>query len=198
MSLGSGLHGVAPGYIASVVTHLEMRAKPALRAEAAEVGLRLDRVKRAAPEWYRALFREIGAAYLWFGRLEIDDAALCAILHDPLVEVYRVLEGEAEVGLLELDFREAGACELAYFGLIPGFAGRGAGRWMMNRAIELAGREGVARFWVHTCSLDHPAALEFYRRSGFVAFAREVEVSRDPRLRGLLPEEAAPGVPILR
>ncbi|WP_322865827.1 GNAT family N-acetyltransferase [Aquicoccus sp. G2-2] len=197
MSLQSGFHAVPRGHIGSVVTHLEMHAKPALRPEQ-EVGLQLERVARAEPDWYRALFRRIGAEYLWFGRLEIDEAALCAILHDPLVEVYRVLDGNADVGLLELDFRRAGECELAYFGLVAGFAGRGAGRWMMNRAIGLAWREGVARFLVHTCSLDHPAALEFYRRSGFTACAREIEISEDPRLRGLLAETAAPGVPILR
>ena len=111
----------------------------------------------------------------------------------------RLAEGAAgEAGLLELDFRTGGACELAFFGLAPEAIGQGAGRWLMNRALELAWRDGVGRVHLHTCTLDSPQAMDFYRRSGFAAVRREVEVLRDPRLSGHLPEDAAPGVPILR
>jgi hypothetical protein len=51
---------------------------------------------------------------------------------------------------------------------------------------------------VHTCTLDHPAALGFYIRSGFRPFKRQLELSTDPRLDGTLPPDAAPGVPIIR
>ncbi|MDQ2088664.1 GNAT family N-acetyltransferase [Marimonas arenosa] len=195
--LDAGFHRVPKGHIAAVVTHLEMRARPAPRPEA-KVSLALERVERPDPDWYRRLFRTVGADYLWFGRLEMTDADLAAILADPKVEVYAVRDGSEEAGLLELDFRTPTECELAYFGLAPGYVGGGSGRWLMNRAIRRAWRDGVDRVWVHTCSLDHPAALEFYLRSGFTPFAREIEIAEDPRLRGLLPENAAPQVPLLR
>jgi hypothetical protein len=51
---------------------------------------------------------------------------------------------------------------------------------------------------VHTCTLDHPAALAFYQRSGFVAYRRQVEIDDDPRLDGTLPADAAPHVPLIR
>ena len=99
---------------------------------------------------------------------------------------------------MELDFGAEGECELSYFGVTPPLVGHGAGRWMMNRALQLAWSRSIRRLWVHTCSLDHPGALDFYIRSGFAPFRRQVEVADDPRVMGLLPKTAAPHVPILR
>ena len=195
--LEAGFHEVPAGHLAAVVTHLEMRARAAPRPERGDFTLR--RVERPDVAWYRALFRRVGAEqWLWFSRLVMEEARLAAILADARVEVHVLEQDGAEVGLLELDFRVEGQCELAFFGLDPALIGQGAGRWLMNRAIELAWRDGVERFHVHTCTLDAPQALDFYARSGFVPFRREVEVMRDPRLSGHLPETAAPGVPILR
>ena len=67
----------------------------------------------------------------------------------------------------------------------------------MDKAIQLAWAEPIDRFWVHTCTLDHPRALAFYMRSGFTAYRRELEVADDPRLTGVLPREAAPQIPII-
>jgi hypothetical protein len=67
----------------------------------------------------------------------------------------------------------------------------------MAHALMRAWRAEVTRVWVHTCTLDHPSALGFYRASGFVPFARAVETFPDPRLSGHLPREAAPHVPLL-
>ncbi|MCC7273790.1 MAG: GNAT family N-acetyltransferase, partial [Alphaproteobacteria bacterium] len=73
----------------------------------------------------------------------------------------------------------------------------GAGRWLMNRAVEIAWARPIARFWVHTCTLDHPGALAFYVRSGFVPFRRQVEIADDPRLLGQAPRSAAAHVPVI-
>ena len=67
----------------------------------------------------------------------------------------------------------------------------------MNRAVELAWSRPIRRFWAHTCTLDHPSALGFYKRSGFRPFRRQVEVAEDPRLSGLAPMDAAAHVPLL-
>ena len=100
-------------------------------------------------------------------------------------------------GLAELDFRTEGECEIAFFGLMPGLIGRGAGRWMMNRVLDIAWSRPIDRLWLHTCSYDHPGALNFYIRSGFVPFRRQIEVVDDPRMTGLLPRSAAIHVPLL-
>jgi len=184
------------GELAAVVTYLEMRrpVKPAVPASP----LSLKRIEVPEPEHYRALFRLIGAPWLWFSRLIIDDAHLAGIIQHPKVEPYTVIDQTgADVGMLELDFREPGECELAFIGLVPELSGKGHGRWLLSEAVRLAWREGVNRVHVHTCSLDHPAALNAYRRAGFTPYKRAIERFPDPRLLGVLPKDCAPQIPLL-
>lgn len=188
---------VDPGELATIVTTLEMTRRPPLRPLPA-APLRLVRWERPDPAKYRALFRRVGGPWLWYSRLAMDDAALTAIVHDPGVQVHAVLDRAGiEIGLLELDRRHAGACELAYFGLVPELAGKGHGRWLMAEAMARAWGPGVSRVWVHTCTLDHPSALGFYRAQGFVAVRRTIETFPDPRALGLLPVEAGAHIPYL-
>lgn len=195
--LPDGYTDVPPGKLVNVVTCLEMFERPPLRPEREDVPYTLERVEQPDPSWYRALFARVGEPWLWFSRLAMDPQRLREELCDSRVEVYAVRSRGDDVGLLELDFRVANECELRYFGLVPSFVGKGAGRWLMNRAIERAWAHPIRRFWVHTCTLDHPGAVAFYVRSGFVPFKRQIEVADDPRLVGLLPQTAAPEVPIL-
>ncbi len=188
---------VAPGELAAVVTSLEMRERPKPRPLPTSP-LRLTRWKAPTPDAYRALFRRVGAPWLWFSRLLLDDAALAAIIGHPAVEVSAVVDRTGiEIGLLELDFRIPGQCEIAFFGLVPELAGKGHGRWLMANALAMGWRGDVTRMWVHTCTLDHPSALNFYRAQGFAPFAQGVEVFADPRLIGVLPREAASQIPLL-
>lgn len=188
---------VADDQIATIVTHLEMRERPR-PAPIPPAPLRLVPWKAPALEAYRALFRRVGEPWLWFSRLVMEDEALAAIIHDPAVAIYAVTDPKGvEVGLLELDFRSLPDCELAFFGLVPNLTGKGLGQWLMAQAKALAWRKDVSRLWVHSCTLDSPAALGFYRKAGFVPYKREVEIFADPRLAGLLPADAAPHVPLL-
>ncbi|MFW2830893.1 GNAT family N-acetyltransferase [Sphingomonas sp. ID0503] len=188
---------VPKGEIATIVTSLEMTARPPLRPMPPSP-LRLVRWAEPALDRYRTLFARVGAPWLWFSRLAMSDAQLAAIVHDPAVEVYAVADPRGiEIGLLELDFRESATAELSYFGLVPELAGKGHGKWLMAEALPRLWRKGVTRVWVHTCTLDHPAALGFYRKAGFTPFATAVETFPDPRQTGLLPREAAPQIPLL-
>ncbi|MBA2935870.1 GNAT family N-acetyltransferase [Sphingomonas sp. CGMCC 1.13654] len=189
---------VTDGEIATIVTSLQMLERPKPRPMAPS-NLRLDRWREPAPDRYRTLFRRIGEPWLWFSRLVMDEAALLKIIHDPTVEIYAVTDRQGiEIGLLELDFREAGQAELSFFGLVPELTGKGEGRWLMGQALALCWRKGIERVWVHTCTLDHPKALNFYRAQGFVPYARAIETFPDPRVIGILPPEAAPQVPLLK
>ncbi len=192
-----GLTAVPDDQLATIVTTLEMPKRPPLRPTPASP-LRLVRWTRPGADSYRTLFRRVGGPWLWFSRLAMDEASLLAIIHDPAIEVYAVLDRAGiEVGMLELDFRHPDACELSYFGLVPELAGRGHGRWLMAEALGRAWRPGITRVWVHTCTLDHPSALNFYRAQGFVAVKRTIETFADPRVAGLLPDDVAPHVPLL-
>jgi ribosomal protein S18 acetylase RimI-like enzyme len=186
---------VSNGDLAAVVTYLEMLAPPV--AAVPQSTLQLSRLSSPTAEQYRALFRKVGSPWLWFSRLVMPDEELEAIIRHPDVLLFEVAAVEAVVGMLELDFREEGECELAFIGLVPELAGRGHGKWLLAEAVRRAWREGVARVHVHTCSLDHPAALSAYRRAGFTPYKRAIERFPDPRLLGILPEECAPQVPLL-
>ena len=182
--------------LAAVVTFLEMRERPNLDVPSSPLSLR--RMASPQPEQYRSLFRRVGAKWLWFSRLIMDDAKLAAIIDDPEVELSAVVdESGSEVGMLELDFREPGECELSFVGLVPELSGQGHGRWLLAEAVTLAWRDGVRRVHVHTCTLDHPAALAAYRRAGFTPYKRAIERFADPRLLGILPLDCAPQSPVL-
>ena len=188
---------VRTGDVAAVVTFLEMREKTA-HQEVPASPLSLKRIENPQPDAYRTLFRQIGSPWLWFSRLVMNDAALAAIIQHPDVHLYAVVdEAGREVGMLELDFRESGEGELSFVGLIPELSGQGHGRWLLAEAVGLAWRETVVRVHVHTCTLDHPAALSAYRRAGFVPYRRAIEHFPDPRLIGLLPRDCAPQVPLI-
>lgn len=198
MAIKDGLHDIPAGKLAAVVTYLKMEARPDGPMPEAPEGVTLERLANPPLARYRALFRKVGAPWLWFSRLRMVDRVLELLLSDPRVEVYVLRKGDEDQGIVELDFRLSGQCELAFFGLAPGLEGQGIGRWMMARAIDMAWREGVTLFHVHTCTLDSPAALPFYIRSGFVPVRRQVELADDPRTLGCLPEDAAPQVPLIR
>jgi GNAT superfamily N-acetyltransferase len=189
---------VQQGELATIVTALDMRQAPR-PAPLPNSALQLVRWNNQTPDKYRTLFRRVGAPWLWFSRLIMTDDELCAIIHDPQIALYAVRDPRGvEVGILELDFRDAGQCELAFFGLVPELAGQGHGRWLMAHALTLAWRKDVTRVWVHTCTLDHPSALRFYRNAGFEPYETAIEQFADPRLLGIHPLEAAPHVPLIK
>ena len=196
MILPDGYSDVPAGKIAAVVTHLEMTTRPTLQPDPPGAWT-LRRVESPGLDWFRDLYRRVGEEWLWFSRLQMKDSELAAIIHSPLVEVHALVQDGRDEGLLELDFRAPGQCELAFFGVTAKLIGSGAGRWLMNRALERAWSRPVARVWVHTCTLDHPSALAFHQRSGFRACRRQVEVSDDPRLDGTVPRGAARHVPVI-
>lgn len=196
--LSDGLHDVPAGKIADIVTSLEMFEPPRLRPEVDGAAWTLRRLSDLTAEDYLALYSAVGRDWLWFTRLAMPRDELLAAIGDPRVEVYRLGAEDGEVGILELDFREPETCELAYFGVSAGLIGGGAARWLMNRAIQRAWSQPIRRFWVHTCTLDHPGAPAFYMRSGFTPFRRQVEIADDPRLAGLSPPDSAAHVPMIR
>jgi len=189
------LDDVPKGHVATIVTHLEMLEKPVLPI--AGSGLVLASWSNPSVEDYRALFRRVGEPWLWISRLLMEQDELKAILHDPAVDISIVRDGEQPVGFIELDFREPGECEIAFFGLIPDYNGKGHGGWMMNQALDKAWQDGIRRVWLHSCTQDSPRALPFYQSCGFRIFKQQTGLMTDPRLTGHLPQTAAPHVPIL-
>jgi GNAT superfamily N-acetyltransferase len=184
---------LSPGELGAVVTYLEMTERPKPRPMP-DAPLRLERWAAPDPAKYRLLFERIGGRWLWYSRLTMDDDRL----RREMAEVHAVVDRVGvEVGLLELDFAREGECLIRFLGLVPELAGRGMGKWLFAQTLTLAWRPDVRRVHVNTCSLDHPAALPAYLRAGFRAYRRAFESFPDPRLRGLLPRDAAPQIPLI-
>jgi len=184
---------IPDGHLGTVVTYLEMTARPLPRPVPA-THLRLRSWASPEPAKYRLLFRRVGTRWLWYSRLLMDDARLAA----ELGEVHAVVDPAGiEVGMLELDFRGEGECLIRFLGLVPELAGQGHGDWLFAETLRLAWRPGVGRVSVHTCTLDHPAALPAYLKAGFVAYKRAFESFPDPRLAGVVPADCAPQLPIV-
>jgi len=97
--------------------------------------------------------------------------------------------GGVPAGYYELERGAAGDTELAYFGLVPEFIGRGLGFWFLQAAVDNAWLGATRRLWVHTSTYDHPRALGFYQRAGFRVYERREVTFDDPRASGVLPRQ---------
>jgi GNAT superfamily N-acetyltransferase len=147
--------------------YLEMTARP-IATRPSPDGVAIERLLRPAAASYRPLYDTVGGPWSWVDRRRLSDEALEQIVQHPAVEVYRLAGPAAELGgYFELDRRIEGACELAYFGLVPSWIGRRLGGWFLEQAVQRAWDGAPERVFVHTCSLDHPRALAGYERGGF-------------------------------
>jgi len=192
-----GYTDLPAGSIAAIVTHLEMTRPNEWRLDRPD-GVDLTAIAEPEPDWYRALFLEIGEEWLWFSRLILDDGRLSALFRQPGRAIYVARDNGADAGLLELDFVDPANVEIAFFGLVPAAVGRSLGRWLMGEALAICwSRAETQRVWLHTCTLDHPNALPFYMKCGFTPFLRSVEVARDPRLTGVMRESAGRRHPVI-
>jgi len=159
------------------ITYLEMPRNPGLKPPILPGDVRLERAIDP-PVWYfLSLYDAVGRDYEWqdrFEQAEEDPAALQAFVRDPDVVIWTALRNGWPHGFFMLDWREAGTCDLAYFGLVPQAVGGGLGRALLETAIATGwARDGVERMTVNTCTLDHPRALSLYQKLGFEPVRRE-------------------------
>jgi GNAT superfamily N-acetyltransferase len=158
-----------------VRTYLEMRAPEELRrvtppAPAPEI----ERLEQCSISFFRFLYEEVGRAYHWTDRLTWGDETIREYLETPGVSIWLMSSDAAPAGYFELREHEDSSVEIAYFGLLPEFIGRGWGKYLLIRAVESAWQLGPERVWLHTCTLDHPAALPNYLKRGFRPVRQEV------------------------
>ncbi|HEU4995067.1 MAG TPA: GNAT family N-acetyltransferase [Gemmatimonadaceae bacterium] len=124
-------------------------------------------------ELYRRLYHDVGEQWFWHDRLKWSDQELSDHLASPDIAVWELLVEEESAGYFELHRHTDGAVEIAYFGLMPRFIGRGLGGFMLTRAVHEAWNMGAGRVWLHTCTLDSPNALPAYKARGFHEFKTE-------------------------
>ena len=155
------------------VFYLEMLAPSHRPVEAARDGLTVFHVESPTVPFYRFLYQTVGEEFSWLSRRKLSDEALAAIIGDPRDELHVLHVDGTPAGYAELDRRQADEIELVQFGLMPDFIGQGLGKWFLQWTIDKAWSYEPKRFWLHTCTLDHPAALPNYLKAGFVLFKQE-------------------------
>jgi GNAT superfamily N-acetyltransferase len=156
-------------------TYLELAGPAQVRpaAAAAPAGARLARMGRCTPAFARFLYVEVGRSWRWLDRLPWSDAQWRDHLDRDGVSLWLLTVEASPAGYFELARGEDGAVEIAYFGLLPEFIGGGIGGWLLGEAVARAWDAGASRVWLHTCTLDHPAALPNYLARGFTVVREE-------------------------
>ncbi len=192
----NGYHDVPPGKLANVVTFLRMRP-PVNYVAPVSSDFDVRRVQQPQVGWYRELFRRVGEPWLWFSRLRLSDEELQAILNDSAVDVFALSHQGRDEGLLEFDRRRFPHIEVAFFGVTAALIGKGAGRALLAHGLAEESKYEPEYIWLHTCTADHPSALRFYQKFGFVPYKRAIEIADDPRLSGEIPREIAPHIPVI-
>lgn len=187
----------AAGRFRSVVTYLEMRPEGAIPEPVPpRPGVTAERWLNPDVDEYLALFHRVGDQWLWYGRLHAGRDEIARLIRSEGYEIWRLMVDGEVAGLGEFDRSKPGEVKIEYFGLLPDRIGGGLGGFLLRKLLHEAARPGVDRIWLHTCTEDHPRAVEVYRYFGFQPYDEEVEWVHDPRLSGLLPRDAAPHVTI--
>ena len=155
-------------------TYLEMTDPLALRpCRAPEGDVRVALRDPCEPEFWRYLYATVGEAYRWVDRQAWTEEEIRGYLTDPAVSLWVMTVGDAVAGYFELRHEPDGSVEIVYFGLFPEFTGRGLGGYLLTDAVERAWASGARRVWLHTCSFDHPFAIQNYLARGFTVFKTE-------------------------
>jgi GNAT superfamily N-acetyltransferase len=154
--------------------YLEMLAPPQQTIPPPREGLIFLHAQKPTVAYYRFFYDAVGDQWHWSSRKKLSDAAVAAIIHDPKVEMHVLYCDGVPAGFAELDRRKEDEIELVQFGLLPDFIGKGLGKFFLNWTGHKAWSYKPKRFWLHTCTLDHPAALPNYLKAGFVVYKEDV------------------------
>lgn len=155
-------------------TYLQMTRRGEHRSAGVDVsGLRVERAPACPASFYRYLYTEVGRSYHWLDRSEWTRDQIGTHLARPDISIWVAYLSGAPAGFFELHTCGDGSAEIAYFGLLPDFHGKGLGKQLLSSAVENAWNLGANRVWLHTCTLDDPAALPNYLKRGFSAYRQE-------------------------
>jgi GNAT superfamily N-acetyltransferase len=120
------------------------------------------------PSWQfnQSMYCRIGADWHWQEKQDWPEDLWRAYVAVPGLHTFVVRWAGETAGYFELREDAHGGVEIAYFGLLADFIGKGLGGVVLSRALKYAWALGPERVWVHTCTLDHPAALANYEARG--------------------------------
>ncbi|HEU0207419.1 MAG TPA: GNAT family N-acetyltransferase [Candidatus Udaeobacter sp.] len=158
-----------------ITTYLEMRSQDQLRPKHGETRFRVREKTERDWQFNRDLYFRVGADWEWIDRQPwtVEQWKEYATAHE--LRTFAAYYDDALAGYYELRRDTEGGVEIAYFGLLPEFIGRGLGGALLTSAIQEGWRTSPkpVRVWVHTCNRDHPQALANYQARGLVVYKIE-------------------------
>jgi GNAT superfamily N-acetyltransferase len=163
-----------------------MRSLDQLQAKRADARFCVAEIKQPDGQFNRDLYFRVGKLWRWVDRRAWSEEQWKQYASAPQLRTFAAYYDQALAGYYELrcaselDGRSepdghTGGVEIAYFGLLPEFTGRGLGGALLTSAIEEAWRMSPrpSRVWVHTCNRDHPQALANYQARGMAIYKVE-------------------------
>jgi GNAT superfamily N-acetyltransferase len=142
--------------------------------------LKLVKLEIPSPELGRFFYLTIGGEYFWVDRLNWDYNRWNNYLSKPYVEMSLIYLNNTPIGYYEINKKEFPSIELVYFGLMKNFISNGYGTCLLKEIIEYCKNLNGNRLWLHTCSLDHEKALNFYKKNGFKLYKTEKIIENIP------------------
>jgi GNAT superfamily N-acetyltransferase len=165
------------------ITHLEITSPDQwVRRSRAGIDIEVRECVPKQPRFNRFLYEYVGGDWRWIDRLVWPDQQWREYAANDNLRTFVAYRQGAVAGYYELQQQAGGSVEIHIFGLTPEFVGRGYGGPLLDTAIENAFAWGARRVWLHTCTFDHPNALNNYLKSGFQIF--KVEEKVEPVLKG--------------
>lgn len=161
-------------------THLQMFAHIRRAVPPPRNGFAVLCARHPTVRYYRYLYEAVGGPWHWQSRRKLSDEQLASIVQAAHNEVHVLYIEGVPAGFAELDRSVADEIELVQFGLMPEYIGQGLGKWFLQWTIDRAWSYRPQRFWLHTCSNDHPNALANYRKAGFEVFKEETREREPP------------------
>lgn len=155
---------------AVTITYLEMRDRSRLCPKTTnDPRFRVVEITEKNGDLNRSLYCLVGEAWAWQDKLVWSAEQWKSYAESENLKTFVAYVDEEIAGYFELMIQEA-TVEIAYFGLAPEFIGKGLGGALLTQAIEAAWQLNPTRVWVHTCTLDHPAALQNYLSRGMIIY----------------------------
>ena len=159
--------------------YLEMKSASSLKDKKESKGLQIVESEIKQFQFNRFLYQLVGKAWQWTDKLSWSDEQWKAYAENDNLRTWAAYLRGSPAGYYELQQQDGGDLEIAYFGLAPKFIGQGFGGYLLSQAIKSAWEwRGTKRVWVHTCSLDHPSALQNYKARGMEVYRVENQIKR--------------------
>ncbi len=163
---------------AVITYYLEMTSASALTPKLDSKGLIVKECEIKQFKVNKFLYQFVGGAWQWTDKLKLSDKDWQTYAENDNLRTWIAYYKGSIAGYFELQQQAEGTIELGYFGLAENFIGKGFGGYLLSQAIKEAwGWGNTQRVWVHTCSLDHPSALNNYKARGFKVYKEETRVT---------------------